>query len=121
LTYPSPDAMVKDFLRLAGEKGVVFSEVRKGEPPVEFRMEGATWALISVYNVSSSKFPVQGAHVEEDEFCYGMRDLDLSSLLSKRLCTRLSISTAYCLSYVLVLYSYTATKCSCTCSLQSYL
>jgi hypothetical protein len=75
--------MVKAFLQLAGDKGVVFSEVRKGEPPVEFRMEGATWALISVYNVASSKFPVQGAYVEEDEFCYGMRDLDLSSLLSK--------------------------------------
>ena len=77
--------MVKAFLQLAGDKGVVFSEVtsRKGERPVEFRMEGATWALISVYNVTSSKFPVQGAYVEEDEFCYGMRDLDLSSLLSK--------------------------------------
>jgi hypothetical protein len=75
--------MVKDFLQLAGDKGVVFSEVRKGEPPVEFRMEGATWALISVYNVSSSKFPVQGAYVEEDKFCYGMRELDLLSLLSK--------------------------------------
>ncbi len=35
-------------LQLAGHKGVVFSEVRKGEPPVEFRMEGATWASISV-------------------------------------------------------------------------
>jgi hypothetical protein len=30
---------------IAGDKGVVFSEIRKGEPPVEFtsRMEGATW------------------------------------------------------------------------------
>jgi hypothetical protein len=42
--------MVKDFLQLAGDKGVVFSEVRKDEPPEKFRVENATWALILVYN-----------------------------------------------------------------------
>ena len=65
--------MAADLIKLAA----------KGKPPLEFSVEGAMWALISVFNVRDSKFPLQGAYIEEDEFCHGMRDLDLPTLRSQ--------------------------------------
>ncbi len=82
--------MAVDFMKLAGGKPCLREEVRKGKPPIEFRLEGATWALISVYNVKDSKFPLQGAYIAEDDFCHGMRALDLLTLRSKHPTVKLS-------------------------------
>jgi hypothetical protein len=64
--------------------------------------------LSSVYNVSSSKFPVQGAYVKKDEFCYGMRDLDLSSFhVHVRFNHTYNLyCTLHLLDYIFILYIY---------------
>ena len=83
LKYPTPDVAAHDFLKAA--KGVPsrVAVASKGGQPEEFMMEGATWTLISVYNVKGSKSPLQGAYIEEDDYCHDMRGMRLDDLQHK--------------------------------------
>ena len=90
LKYASPAEMVRDFLKAAGGGPTLAIATNKGGSLEEFSLEGASWTLISVFNIKDSKCPLQGAYVLEDDFCYGMRDRDLKTLLSEFPGVRLS-------------------------------
>lgn len=90
LKYASPAEMVRDFLKAAGGAPTLAIATNKGGSLEEFSLEGASWTLISVFNIKDSKCPLQGAYVLEDDFCYGMRDRDLKTLLSEFPGVRLS-------------------------------
>ena len=90
LKYASPAEMVRDFFKAAGGAPTLAIATNKGGSLEEFSLEGASWTLISVFNIKDSKCPLQGAYVLEDDFCYGMRDRDLKTLLSEFPGVRLS-------------------------------
>ena len=77
LKYASPAEMVRDFLKAAGGAPTLAIAANKGGSLEEFSLEGASC-------------PLQGAYVLEDDFCYGMRDRDLKTLLSEFPGVRLS-------------------------------
>ena len=90
LKYPTPDVMAQEFLKASNGTNSMQEQSLKGGAPEEFTLDGATWTLISVYNVLDSKSPLQGAYVEEDEFCHGMRVLGLQELISKHPSVKIS-------------------------------
>ncbi len=90
LKYAAPAEMVHDFLKAARGGPTLAIATKKGGSLEEFSLEGASWTLISVFNLKDSKCPLQGDYVLEDDFCHGMRDRDLETLLSEFPGVRLS-------------------------------
>jgi hypothetical protein len=80
LKYPSPPDAMAGFMKKSNGASAFDAPAAKDGPLVTFTLKRSTYVFISVYLVSDSRTPVQGAYLPAADFHHDMRRLALAEL-----------------------------------------